>query len=157
MDYPFVIWGEERATFLAAGSALPPDVPVLAALVFAMSQGRFMLADIAGRGWCIPGGRLEAGETAEEAAHREVYEEIGAVVGPLHLLGNYLLTHAQTGARQLIPTYVARVESRNDLPVGTESQGVREATLEELPSCYFTWDPLMAAVFAAAHAVLPSE
>ena len=91
--FPTVLWGETRATFLPIGASLP-TASLTAALIFAMQEREFVLADIAGRGWCIPGGRLETGESAEQAARREAYEEIGAALGPLHLLGHYLLTPA---------------------------------------------------------------
>jgi 8-oxo-dGTP diphosphatase len=38
--------------------------------------------------WSIPGGAQELGETAEAAARRELLEETGVQVGPLHLLTN---------------------------------------------------------------------
>jgi len=40
-------------------------------------------------GWFMPGGGLKRGETLEQAARREAYEETGAVLGPLKLLGIY--------------------------------------------------------------------
>lgn len=39
--------------------------------------------------WGFPGGAIEAGERADEAVAREVYEEIGLKVEPLALIGVY--------------------------------------------------------------------
>lgn len=38
--------------------------------------------------WCLPGGALEAGESPSEAASRELQEEIGQAVEPLHFVGS---------------------------------------------------------------------
>ena len=40
-------------------------------------------------GWFMPGGGVKRGETLDEAARREVCEEIGAEMGEISLLGSY--------------------------------------------------------------------
>ena len=132
---------------------LPAELSIYASLVFARYEGRYVVADIAGRGWCIPGGRLEEGETPEQAAHREAWEECGVTLGPLRPLGHYLLTEATGGKITLVRTYLAEVTEFAPLPAGTESRGVRLLSEEEIPNHYFLWDALIAAVFDYAASV----
>ncbi len=150
ISFPTVLWGKTAATFLPAGTILPEEVPVTAAMAFAMQNEKFVLANIAGRGWCIPGGRLEAGETAEGAVRRETLEEIGATLGALTLLGTYLLDNDSTGEKRLVPTYRADVLTVENLPAGSESLGVRVMAFEEVAEEYFLWDALIEAVFRFA-------
>ena len=39
--------------------------------------------------WCFPGGLMELGESVQETARREVFEETGVTVGQLRLIGVY--------------------------------------------------------------------
>ncbi|AMM94832.1 hypothetical protein UP17_22120 [Peribacillus simplex] len=59
--------------------------------VFVLSRykGRWVLTKHRERGLEFPGGKREAGESIEETAIREVYEETGGLVGKLQFLGQY--------------------------------------------------------------------
>lgn len=146
--FPPAQWGKTRAVFLPCGETLP-DAPVTAALVFAMQGKMFVLADIAGRGWCVPGGHLEAGEGEQEAVRREAWEEAGLTLGSIRLLGHYTLT-TDDGSTTLAAMYVGDAERIDPLPPGFESRGVRAFALADIPARYYTWDALLAAVFAYA-------
>lgn len=170
--FPTVFWGSTTVTFLPKPCADLPIEQVRSALVFVFSERKFLVANIAGRGWSIPGGHLEAGETPEAAARREVFEETGATIGALRPLGYYRLSKVspmETGLARtslaktslaksdmkdraeeqthFVPAYYADVLRVASLPTGSESLGTRLMDYRELRVHYYLWDALIEAMF----------
>ncbi|SFU39049.1 NUDIX domain-containing protein [Alicyclobacillus macrosporangiidus] len=63
--------------------------PPRAVLVFPVLCGRMLWVCHPVRGWEVPGGKLEPGETPEAAARREVWEETGATLRDLSWIAEY--------------------------------------------------------------------
>jgi 8-oxo-dGTP pyrophosphatase MutT (NUDIX family) len=72
---------------IVLSDSLPPRELTATALVVAFDRDQLLQTRLAARGWDIVGGHLEPGESPEDAARREAYEEAGARLGELHLLG----------------------------------------------------------------------
>lgn len=92
---------ESRSTTLAGSREYPPR-PIVGIGVVVLRQQAVLLVR-RGRppnlgAWSIPGGAQELGETAEQAARRELAEETGLSVGALHLAANVdSIAHDETG------------------------------------------------------------
>jgi 8-oxo-dGTP pyrophosphatase MutT (NUDIX family) len=83
-----------EAEILADGN-LPDEGDVTAAMIFVFKGHDILLAQVFSRGWSLPGGHKERGETMEEAVTRELFEECGTdplVMGPLGSLKIKILT-----------------------------------------------------------------
>lgn len=60
------------------------------AVIFDEEHEKILLTQRADNGlWCLPGGKMESGESAEECCTREVFEETGLEVRPKRLIGVY--------------------------------------------------------------------
>jgi ADP-ribose pyrophosphatase YjhB (NUDIX family) len=59
-------------------------------VLFDENRGKILLTRRADNGlWCLPGGKMESGESVEECCRREVLEETGLQVRPRRLIGIY--------------------------------------------------------------------
>jgi 8-oxo-dGTP diphosphatase len=61
-------------------------------LVICKYKNQWLLTYHKKRGWEFPGGKIETGESIEEAAIREVWEETGASLQKLIAIGSYKVT-----------------------------------------------------------------
>ena len=77
---------------LVLDDALPPLHLITCALALAFDGERILMTNLNARGWDIPGGHLEAGESPEDALRREVMEETGALLSNVRLLGYQCVT-----------------------------------------------------------------
>ncbi|MFD5508992.1 NUDIX hydrolase [Streptomyces sp. NPDC127051] len=85
--------------------------------------------------WAFPGGGIEAGESPEEAAVREVAEEVGLEVAAVQVLGDRV--HPQSGVHM---TYVACTVVSGEASVVDEEELAEVVWLEhaEIPT-YVPW------------------
>jgi 8-oxo-dGTP diphosphatase len=110
------------------------------------------VANIEGRGWCIPSGRVEPDESSLEAVRREALEEAGAVLREIQYIGCYLVSERREV--RWADCYAACVERLEEIGMKEESSGRALMSLEELPEQYHHWNPLTHLVFEHSKEVL---
>lgn len=100
------------------------------------ADGRILLVDhyrfqTDTRGWEVPAGKVDAGETPEQAVARELKEETGHCAAALTYLGRY---HPSNGSsNQLFHVFVARgVRRVGAIEDTNEVQGLRWFTPQEV-------------------------
>ena len=87
--------------------------------------------------WSVPGGRIEPGETDQEALVRETREETGLIVTPGPLIGSVRRPAGQPGAELDIRDYAAAIAGGR-LMAGDDADDVMWAGPGELDSLPLT-------------------
>jgi ADP-ribose pyrophosphatase YjhB (NUDIX family) len=116
-----------------------PPLFALAAVVVAERDGEILLLKRAAGemvgSWYLPGGAVDAGETVEEAARRELFEESGLVASRPHtcVAGSHFVAY---GYEQLQVMYAAECPS-GDVVLSHEHSGARWMPAETYRDRYF--------------------
>lgn len=119
----------------AQTSDTSPIEPVRGVVAVVEHDGRLLVIRRAGGiaaagSWCFPGGAIESGESPVEALVREMQEEVGAQVLPLHELWEW---HRPDGGLVLSWWRVALLSDPADLcPAPAEVAEIRWSTPDEI-------------------------
>lgn len=118
---------------IVLGGFVPPRELTTSVGVFAFEGDSLLLANLSARGWDLPAGHIETGESMEEALHREVWEEAASTIVDLEVLGYThirLLGSKPDNYRYPYPdcymvVYTATVERMEPFAPTDESAGCR--------------------------------
>jgi 8-oxo-dGTP diphosphatase len=86
-DKPWLPLPNEVALF--GGVNLPPANLITSVHVLAFDGEKLLMVEHETRGWDLPGGHVEAGETLMQSLARELLEEAGAEVGEARVIGHW--------------------------------------------------------------------
>jgi len=151
--FPSGQYGRQRLQFFPAPFRAP--LRAFAGLVFPWDGEKVLIADIDGRGWCIPSGRVEPNETSMEAVKREALEEAGAILRDVQYIGCYHIS--ERSEVRWADCFAARVDTLVEIGMQEESHGRKLVTIDELPEIYHLWNPLTKRVFEHSREVLERQ
>ena len=106
-------------------------------------HGRILLTRRADNGqWCLPGGRMESGESAAEACEREVWEETGLKVRVKRLVGVYshpdqLVVYPDGNKAHIVALHFEAEITGGELGLSNETTDFGYFTLEEMQGLDF--------------------
>src|SRR5690625_2066891 len=98
--------------------------------VICKHKSKWLLTKHKERGLEFPGGKVEAGETAEQAAVREVMEETGGIVKKLHYIAQYFVSGKN--GKIIKNVYFGEIEALTDQDNYYETEG--PVLLQDIPT-----------------------
>jgi 8-oxo-dGTP pyrophosphatase MutT (NUDIX family) len=108
------------------------------AIIFDESRQKILLTRRTDNGrWCLPGGAMDAGESAEECCVREVWEETGLQVKVTRFIGLYsspdhITTYADGNRWQVVALSFEAEVIGGELGLSNETTEVSYYSLEEI-------------------------
>lgn len=143
---------ESRVGFFP--STTPPDLPVTAVKVYVFQDNNLLLTNITSRGWDLPGGHIEPGETLEQTAIRELQEEAGAKARRFELIGYLKITNEKENERNrkyppvscilVYRGYDATLDSDHSFQL--EASECKFVPIDHLPKVHHDWNEAKAQV-----------
>lgn len=132
-------------------------LPITGSHGFCFCGGKVLVCEIEGRGWSIPGGHLEAGETPADCMAREIREEACAEVERSVLAGFLVADHS------INAKYAGRYPARSGLAVfavslgelkpyvrSNDAQSRQLVELDALPKVHHQWDAVLGEAYEEA-------
>ena len=151
-------WPETNSRVDFFPGTMSPDLPITAVKVYVFQDDKLLLTNILSRGWDLPGGHIEPGETPEQAVSRELTEETGASVARIELIGYLHITNEQENERNgkyprescilVYKGYGPAVNTNHAFQL--EASEAKFVLLGDLPRVHHNWNEAKAEVVAYA-------
>ena len=126
-----------------------PDAPLVFAVIIAVKENKLIFGRRRGQDtWEIPGGHIEYGETPEQAARRELYEESGAVEYILKEIGIYSVDNYYKKTYGML--FFADVQKMEALPLSE----IEETALFSSIPCTLTYPEIQPQLISLANEYL---
>lgn len=151
-------WGKHAVTLTWVEASEPPEgMTVSSTHGFCFLNGKVLLVNLDKRGWDIPGGHTEDGETPEECFAREAMEE-ACVSGTSRIVGYTLVDNREDVHRipGKYPDIGVQVFYRMDvdelLPFAADFESTERALVDpdEVSQMHASWNEIFEEVFKVA-------
>ncbi|MDI9639659.1 NUDIX domain-containing protein [Kamptonema cortianum] len=148
LDFPIVTISGDEYQFFEGN--VPEGISAQAVLAFVYFNGQLLISKVENRGWCVPSGRIESGESALAAVHREAMEEAGVeLIDPTPI--GYFRIRTQSSSECFAIAYACQSSSEEQAPLQFEATETKWIPLDKLPAIYYQWNELFESVIQFAY------